>query len=234
MKKCSLCGIEKPLNMFNSRNDKDKYGNIKSRHIGQCKECVSEKSKQYYYNKKKKAIRVVYRFLNKENEVIYVGKTEALSHRIASHFSRGHLPKKCYEEVNKIEFIPMQSTVLMDIKEIYYINLYKPKYNSNYVADEPSFVIQGLGGDKWLDLSCFKDEDFAEIFEQQILKRAGTIFSRHRGNTYTVYLEIKANGKQKQIRQGSFKTKREADELVEKLRENRNRINSIINYDFLE
>ena len=37
----------------------------------------------------------VYRFLNKDNEIIYIGKTKDLDNRIKTH---EHLPKECYLE----------------------------------------------------------------------------------------------------------------------------------------
>ena len=72
----------------------------------------------------------VYRFLNKNNQVIYVGKTINLENRISKHFSvTGHLSRECYSEVKIIEYIDLPTKIDMDIKELYYINKYKPKYN---------------------------------------------------------------------------------------------------------
>ena len=56
----------------------------------------------------------VYRFKNEENEIIYVGKTKDLKQRIRTHFGKqGHLPKECYEEVRKIEFLTFENESLM-------------------------------------------------------------------------------------------------------------------------
>lgn len=72
----------------------------------------------------------VYRFLNKEDQVIYVGKTNNLNKRYMQHFSkRGHLSKECYNSVAKIEYITETSELNALLLETYYINKFRPKYN---------------------------------------------------------------------------------------------------------
>ena len=93
----------------------------------------------------------VYRFKNEENEIIYVGKTKNLEQRIRTHFGKqGHLPKECYEEVRKIEFLVVEKESLMGIKELYYIAKYQPKYN---VKDKSDYLLFSAleEGDKWED-----------------------------------------------------------------------------------
>ena len=46
-----------------------------------------------------------YRFLDVNNNVIYVGYTWNIDKRISDHFTRGHLPNKCYEKIARIECI---------------------------------------------------------------------------------------------------------------------------------
>ena len=71
-----------------------------------------------------------YRFINKYNETIYVGYTgQTMAQRMNQHFNKGHLPKKCYREVAKIECIKWATKSDAQIMEVYYINKYKPKYN---------------------------------------------------------------------------------------------------------
>lgn len=72
----------------------------------------------------------IYRFLDKDNNIIYVGKTVDLVNRMTTHFSGGHLDESCYEQVNKIEYIKCENQADMNIKEIYFINKYKPKFNT--------------------------------------------------------------------------------------------------------
>ena len=65
----------------------------------------------------------VYRFLDKSQNVIYVGKSKQdLEIRFAGHL---HLPSECYAMVHKILFISCKTESDMSIKEVYYINMYK-------------------------------------------------------------------------------------------------------------
>lgn len=73
----------------------------------------------------------VYRFLDKDNNIIYVGKTQNISNRMTQHFSgNGHLLMECYRQVKKIQYIQCENEADMSIKEIYFINKFKPKYNN--------------------------------------------------------------------------------------------------------
>lgn len=75
----------------------------------------------------------VYRFLNKEDEVIYIGYTNNLKNRISSHFSKkGHLSKGCYLSVGSIEYFEFQNSVEAKLFEAQYISLIKPLYNIEY------------------------------------------------------------------------------------------------------
>lgn len=66
----------------------------------------------------------VYRFLNKDGTVIYVGKTINLKQRFSQH---EHLT----EDVKKIEYISCDLLADMAWKEIYYINLFYNKLSTN-------------------------------------------------------------------------------------------------------
>ena len=93
----------------------------------------------------------MYRFKNEEGEIIYVGKTKNFKQRMITHFrGHGHLPKECYEEVRKIEFLAVEKESLMEIKELYYIAKYQPKYN---VKDKSDYLVFSAleEGDKWED-----------------------------------------------------------------------------------
>jgi excinuclease UvrABC nuclease subunit len=72
----------------------------------------------------------VYRFVNSNNSIIYVGYTgQTLDKRMGQHFHRGHLPKKCYNSIAKIEYIKCKTKSDAMIIETYMINKYKPIYN---------------------------------------------------------------------------------------------------------
>lgn len=72
---------------------------------------------------KDKSMYYVYRFLDKSQNVIYVGKSKLELERRFNHHQ--HLPKECYAMVHKIQFIVCKTESDMSIKEIYYINKYK-------------------------------------------------------------------------------------------------------------
>lgn len=91
----------------------------------------------------------VYRFLNKNNEVIYIGKAKDLDRRLYSH---NHLPKECYSERVDIEYVEFNSESEMDIAERYYIPKYKPKYNTVWVNNEMNINISEFEDKKWTSL----------------------------------------------------------------------------------
>ena len=152
-KLCNSCKQYKDITEFSYRNITTQ-DTTKKRLLSICKACNAAKAKEHYYKTKSKHINYIYRFLNKNNEVIYIGKTETnLNIRINGYISKGHLPKECYDEISKIQFLATTSKSMMDIKEIYYINVYKPKYSTNYIADETSLFINDFQRDIWRDFN---------------------------------------------------------------------------------
>lgn len=72
----------------------------------------------------------VYRFIDKNEKVIYVGKTNDLDRRYKQHFNGyGHLSDSCYRSVWKIEYIKVDNEINALLLETYYINKYRPFYN---------------------------------------------------------------------------------------------------------
>lgn len=70
----------------------------------------------------------LYRFLNKNNDIIYIGKTtKSLAERLRQH---NHLTTQCYQSINKIEYMEIENEGDLHVLEIYYINKYLPIYNS--------------------------------------------------------------------------------------------------------
>ena len=68
----------------------------------------------------------VYRYLNDKGEVIYVGKTKRpLRNRVYEHKA-----EELWKETYKIEYIELPNTMIMNQYEMYYIGLWKPKYNT--------------------------------------------------------------------------------------------------------
>jgi excinuclease ABC subunit C len=74
----------------------------------------------------------VYLFLNKEGDVIYVGKAKNLKKRVASYFSTKDLGEKTrilVSQIDKIKFIEVSSEVEAFLLEEKLIKQYTPRYN---------------------------------------------------------------------------------------------------------
>lgn len=81
----------------------------------------------------------LYRFLNDENEILYVGKTkQSLSDRFYAHC---HLPEECYNKTKKIECTLCKTESDLHIYENYYINKFKPTYNTDSKYDDELTII---------------------------------------------------------------------------------------------
>ncbi|MBQ8997799.1 MAG: nucleotide excision repair endonuclease [Clostridium sp.] len=77
----------------------------------------------------------VYRFVDKNNQTLYVGKCVDLNKRMKNHWSKNsHLYKNgkgdLYNKVQRIEYIPCKTELEALHKELEYINYYKPPYNT--------------------------------------------------------------------------------------------------------
>lgn len=76
----------------------------------------------------------VYKFLDVDNNILYIGKTADIKERMYQHFGKfSHLPKECYEKVCKIEYLEINDSVDATVVEKFLINKFCPKFNSNYV-----------------------------------------------------------------------------------------------------
>ena len=79
----------------------------------------------------------VYKFIDYNDNVIYIGKTGNLHRRMRDHFNgNGHLPIECYNDVARIFFIEVDGKTNTDMYETYLINKYLPKYNTEKVFNE--------------------------------------------------------------------------------------------------
>ena len=81
----------------------------------------------------------VYRFLNKNNEIIYIGKARDLRSRINNH---NHLPKECYDETISIEYTECATEDDSLLLERYLIAKVKPKYNTVFRYNNISVNIE--------------------------------------------------------------------------------------------
>lgn len=92
----------------------------------------------------------VYRFINNEGEIIYIGKAKNLIKRLNSH---NHLPQECYKERQKIEFVSFETEEEMNIAERYFIAKIKPKYNIEFSRNDINFTIERLECASWENYS---------------------------------------------------------------------------------
>lgn len=101
---------------------------------------------------------VVYRFLDKYGNVLYIGKTtKGLATRLKQHFGKqGHLDKDCYENTFRVEYLNYESCSKMSLMEIYYIHKLSPKYN----ADSKDFLDVEFPEESWV---VYNDDSFYKI-----------------------------------------------------------------------
>ena len=94
----------------------------------------------------------VYIMYNKNNEVLYVGKTKDMRSRMTQHFGTSKEDWKF--EVTNIKYMDCYTEVDMSIYEIFLINTLKPKYNSSLL----------YSGESSLDLKYkLKDYNMSKI-----------------------------------------------------------------------
>jgi len=97
----------------------------------------------------------VYRFLDKNNKVIYVGKAKNLKKRVSSYFTKEHESGKIRVMVNRIidiSFVVVNTELDALLLENNLIKKYQPRYNV-MLKDDKSFP--------WI---CIKNEPFPRVF----------------------------------------------------------------------
>ena len=125
-RKCKQCGKVKVITDFKRTTN----GFTKN-----CKDCISINRMNNKSNIKHENF-YVYRFLDKNNRVIYVGKTININNRMQGHILKANdLYEELYKNIHKIEYSEVPSNYHMDIYEIHYICKYKPKYNIQFASD---------------------------------------------------------------------------------------------------
>ena len=103
----------------------------------------------------------VYRFINNNNEIIYIGKAKDLKNRISNH---NHLPKQCYEERVKIEYIVCLNDNESSSYERYWINNLSPKYNTQY--DNKSGFSFELPEKEWIDYNKINEVKVNKVLKE--------------------------------------------------------------------
>lgn len=103
----------------------------------------------------------VYRFLNKYDEVIYIGKSKDVMKRLKQH---KHLSLVCYLETEKIQCTKLKNNDESSIYERYLINKISPKYNREYSNNSKfSFELPEI---EWSDVD-YKFKGSIEIIDIQ-------------------------------------------------------------------
>ena len=106
----------------------------------------------------------VYKFINGSNEIIYIGKAKTMSSRMSGH---NHLPKECYDEISKIEYLELNNHSEGSIYEIYYINKYSPKYNIvDNRGDDIGFELPEKEWKVWGKKVTYKKEESKELIKK--------------------------------------------------------------------
>lgn len=86
----------------------------------------------------------VYRFLNKEGEVLYVGKANSLKSRVSSYFQKGAVlgekTRILVSQTEKIQITQVESELEALLLEAYYIKEHLPKYNIR-LSDDKSYPL---------------------------------------------------------------------------------------------
>ena len=93
---------------------------------------------------------IVYRFIDTNGEIIYVGKAENLLNRLNGH---KHLPDECYHRVARLEYCKFDSYDDLYLAEPYFIAKWKPEYNQDYKNRNYSFSIAELEDKEWKEFN---------------------------------------------------------------------------------
>ena len=93
----------------------------------------------------------VYKYLNAQNEIIYIGQTTDIRTRVWDHNVQTDKIKN--EEINKIYYHRCQHKTEMDAYEYFLIRKYHPKYNSIFINEK----FCDIEDPEWI---LYKPEDF--------------------------------------------------------------------------
>ena len=172
-KKCSECGEIKNIEEFYIRKkEMEMYGpkDLRSyRHI--CKKCNGELCKKRNMEVKNKhnggVFLFVYFIYDKKDKLIYVGKTKDVVERFKDHCRDKRLNKN---NISRISFELVESECDACVREIYYINKYKPKLNQRDVF-EGKMTYTTINRIKRYSVKYHSNKQFSKEVENIIKKR---------------------------------------------------------------
>lgn len=77
----------------------------------------------------------VYRLLDEEGNILYIGKSSQMKQRIMNHLrGRSNIPNECCSNIKRVEYLEFKTEVDMDIFELYAISYFQPPYNKEGVS----------------------------------------------------------------------------------------------------
>jgi hypothetical protein len=150
---------------------------------------IEDRYRSYFYAKNRRTVKeeiimsnYIYKLLNKQGVVLYVGKTKDIKNRFVRHYSEyGHLDKLCYLNTNRIQYAELPSETLMDLYEIIYINIYQPRYNitSKYkdVIDTEYITLKALD---WIDFDINKFKSLKSKFIKREIQKKKEILKERK------------------------------------------------------
>lgn len=107
-----------------------------------------DKIKQYILDKLPDSCGVYY-FLNKEQQIIYIGKSVNMYNRAVSHFnSKEHKSKKMLNDLYNVDFVKTGSELVALLHEAEEIKKHKPQYNRMRKAELFTHCIDWFKDDK--------------------------------------------------------------------------------------
>lgn len=99
----------------------------------------------------------VYRLLDENNKILYVGKSKRLNHRIYEHIhGRTNIGIECMLKIKKVEFLEFYHECDMNIFEICAICKFKPPYNTENKSEMSLFEIDIPKDWNQLDIKTFE------------------------------------------------------------------------------
>ncbi len=107
----------------------------------------------------------VYRFLDKDKNVIYIGMTNNIWRRIMNqHFKNsGHLSQECYSQTARVDIIKLKNNLECKALEEYLINKYRPKFNKRDKHKSYGYIEQYEEMEKWKPYRKLRDFNEAPV-----------------------------------------------------------------------
>lgn len=160
---CKVCDKKKDISEFKiNRKCKDKHTNI-------CQQCINTRKKERSkFRKDNNKKYYIYKLLNINDEVIYVGQTTNMNKRMYDHKINNYKNWDLYSNIYKIRYAEVESDYHMNIYEIHYICKYDPKYNIQFKTNNKKLF--NLPEVKWKQ---FVLKDFIITLQNSYILRNG-------------------------------------------------------------